>query len=308
MCLWSVHMLVTAAAVQSKTFFAVVLFFPCCSSCGIFMVDTVHSSYFTSSKKKRKENRCVSFLLLRPHGRNEFEKLYKCSGVCMYHLLLYLRHVMCIFFSLSFFHFFFCSFSLWFFIFSPPSFAFVASYESQRRSSSLWDGVVITVLSSFFDAFALIVSTHTHSLTQTYTHDSHTWADMPCGATQHTTNTPSGHLRLVGRATVRESLWILRVLHFFVICVFLSAFHFSFALELRFLPQCKCRAVETAFRWCRTDYGEQQCVLKCVVSMFLLKDFPLHSMPYHLCMVALVQQHILCSSVFWNGSFHSRHY
>lgn len=122
------------------------------------------------------------------------------------------------------------------------------------------------VLSTVFDAFALILTAHTHSLTHTYTHDSHTWADMPCGVTQHTTNT-IGTPPFGGVATVRESLWILRVMHF--LYVFFSAFHFSFASELIFLPQCKCKALETAFRRCRMDYSEQHCVLNCVVSMFL---------------------------------------
>lgn len=69
-------------------------------------------------KKRERKSVCVLSALETSWPKWVCEKLYMCSDVCVYHLLLYLRHVPCIFFFISFFFLLFLL-SLWLFIFFP---------------------------------------------------------------------------------------------------------------------------------------------------------------------------------------------
>lgn len=75
-CVWSVHMLVTAA---EQNILAVLSFLRAPSSCGIFMVRTVHSSYFNFFQGI--EISVCPFFSQKVHDGNALVRSYICSGV-----------------------------------------------------------------------------------------------------------------------------------------------------------------------------------------------------------------------------------
>lgn len=83
------------------------------------MVGTVHSSYFYLFQGI-KIGVCPLSSQKKPHDRNVFVRSYICSGVRVCHLLLYLRHVIYIFF----FYYLFQVHTMWLFFFHQSSFSF----------------------------------------------------------------------------------------------------------------------------------------------------------------------------------------
>lgn len=188
MCfVWSVHMLATAAEQKYSRSCIVSL---CSSSRGIFMVGTVHSSYFYLFQGI-KIGVCPLSSQKKPHDRNVFVRSYICSGVRVCHLLLYLRHVIYIFFFLLFvsstyYVAFLFSPVLLFFLFFFFSFKFLSPCMNLSRHHPCKVALIYHWPPFLDDAFAFIVTNmHTHVNTDTTVTLGHViWM------TQHTIGTP----------------------------------------------------------------------------------------------------------------------